>query len=589
MLVMIEKENQICVLYGSQTGTAQEVAEQIGRDAKKRHFSTKVLPLDAYPLANLIHQRLVVFVCATTGNGDPPDNMKTFWKFILKKSLPSNSLSLLNYAVLGLGDSSYQKYNVIGKKLFRRLEQLGGEPIQPVGLGDDQHELGPDAVIDPWIQQLWQNVLSLFPMSPGLTQLPDDYRLSPKYELKYLDPEESTERPVSVTDSKMHLAEVLVNQRVTATNHFQDVRLVTVDISNSGFSYSPGDVLMVQPENSSESVQEFIECLQLDPNKLFILKQNDPDVSLPAELPQPCSIYHLLKTYLDINAIPRRYFFELMASFSEDELEKEKLQEFTTAEGQSDRYDYCNRVRRTTLEVLQDFKQTVPKIPFEYIFDLISPLKPRAYSIASSQKKSAMTVDILVAAVKYRTKIQRPRLGICSNWITSREPHSTLPVWIKPGSFVFPANPDIPVIMVGPGTGCAPFRSFIQERTSQNIGETYIFFGCRNQKKDYFFQEEWEKLEQSNLLHVFPAFSRDQEDKVYVQHVLLKQKALVWNLLEVEKAYFYIAGNANQMPNNVRDAVVEIVETEGGKSKNDADEYVKYLEQTKRYQVECWS
>ncbi|GAB1606870.1 NADPH-dependent diflavin oxidoreductase 1 isoform X1 [Argonauta hians] len=586
---MIEKENHICVLYGSQTGTAQEVAERIGREAKRRCFSTKVLPLDSFPLASLINQKLVVFVCATTGNGDPTDNMKLFWKFILKKSLPSDSLCSLNYAVLGLGDSSYQKYNVVAKKLFRRLQQLGGEPVQPVGLGDDQHELGPDAVIDPWIKDLWQNILLQFPLLPGQVPLPDHHRLPPKYKMQYIESTELADTPVVAPDLKSHLAEVVTNHRVTADNHFQDVRLVTMDISPYGLSYHPGDVLMVQPENSEESVQEFLECLQLDANQSFMLEPNDPDIPVPPELPQPCTIYHLLKTYLDICAIPRRYFFELMASFSDDELEKEKLEEFTTAEGQADRFDYCNRVRRTTLEVLQDFKQTVPKIPFEYIFDLISPLKARAYSIASSQKKSPRTVDILVAAVKYRTKLQKPRVGVCSSWIVGREPHTHLPVWIKPGSFVFPSDPDIPVIMVGPGTGCAPFRSFIQDRTSQNIGGNYMFFGCRKQKKDYFFQEEWENLEKSGLLSVFPAFSRDQEDKVYVQHLLLKQRSLLWKLLEEQKAYFYVAGNANQMPKNVQEAVVEIIEMEGNMSKTAAEDYVKYMEQTKRYQVECWS
>lgn len=599
---MVEKKRFICILYGSQTGTAQEVAERIGREAKRRHFSTKVLPLDKYDISNLISEPLVVFVCATTGQGDPPDNMKMFWRFILKKSLPLDSLGNVNFAVLGLGDSSYQKFNFIGKKLFRRLEQLGGHSLIPSGLADDQHELGPDAVIDPWLTKLWSKLMYLYPLEPDQTILSDDILLPSKYSIEYVNSPEVDLNSVPPTvhegtkifnQTNPFLSKVLINQRVTTADHFQDVRFVKLDVTDSNFKYSPGDIIMVQPENHEDSVQEFIECLGLDPNKYFILKQNDPDIPLPEKLSQPCSVYNLVKKYLDIDGIPRRYFFELLSYFSDDEMEKEKFAEFCSPAGQIERYDYCNRVRRTTLEVLQDFRHTTPNIPFEYLFDLIPHLQPRAFSIASSQRISETEIDILVAVVKYKTKLVKPRRGVCSNWIAIQNPEEfpdvCLPMWIKPGSFILPSDPDIPLIMVGPGTGIAPFRSFIQERTSQKIGENYLFFGCRSEKKDYYFQKEWAELEKLNLLKVFPAFSRDQEDKIYVQHILKKQGPLVWDLLDNQGAYFYIAGNANQMPDNVRDAVKEIIQDEAEVSEDDADVYIKTLERVKRFQIEAWS
>lgn len=598
---MIEKRRFLCILYGSQYGTAQEVAERIGREAKRRHFSTRVLPLDKYKITNLIEEPLVVFVCSTTGQGDPPDNMKMFWRFILKRNLPLDSLENVQFAVLGLGDSSYQKYNFIGKKLFRRLEQLGGSSLLPVGLADEQHELGSDAAIDPWLTKFWARLMYLYPLEPGQTIVSNDILLPSKYSVEYVNSPEveiinhhtSTKHGEEVFDqTNPFWAKLLVNQRVTAADHFQDVRFVKLDLHGSDFNYSPGDILMVQPENHADSVQEFIESLGLDPDKYFILKQNDPDIPLPSTLPQPCSIYNLVKKYLDIDGIPRRYFFELLSYFAEDEMEKEKFEEFSSTAGQIERYDYCNKVRRTTLEVLQDFRHTAPNIPFEYIFDLIPPLQPRAFSIASSQKVSETEIDILVAVVKYKTKLVKPRRGVCSNWIAIQDPKADpetfLPVWIKLGSFILPPKPEIPIIMVGPGTGIAPFRSFIQERTSQKIGGNYLFFGCRSEKKDYFFQKEWEKLEKLNLLKVFTAFSRDQEDKIYVQHILKKQRVLVWDLLKNQGAYFYISGNANQMPDNVRDAVKEIVQEEAEVSEEEANEYINMLERTKRFQVEAW-
>lgn len=159
---------KLTILYGSHTGTAQDLAEQIWRESKRYHFIGTVMPMDNYDIQTLIHERFVVFVCATAGNGDEPDNMKSFWKFLLRKSLPTNSLQRLSFAVLGLGDSSYGKFNYVAKRLNKRLQQLGGTAIIPVGLGDDQHDMGVSAVSIPWIADLWTNILRLCPLPPGV-------------------------------------------------------------------------------------------------------------------------------------------------------------------------------------------------------------------------------------------------------------------------------------------------------------------------------------------------------------------------------------------------------------------------------------
>lgn len=164
-------ERKLTILYGSQTGTAQDLAEQIWRESKRFHFAGMVMPMDKYDVRGLIDEKFVVFVCSTTGQGDEPDNMKTFWKFLLRKSLPPNSLNTLNFAVLGLGDSSYEKFNFVAKRLNKRLQQLGANTMQSIGLCDDQHDLGASAVYIKWIADLWNELLVHCPLPAGMTPL----------------------------------------------------------------------------------------------------------------------------------------------------------------------------------------------------------------------------------------------------------------------------------------------------------------------------------------------------------------------------------------------------------------------------------
>ncbi|NWI81782.1 NDOR1 oxidoreductase, partial [Dryoscopus gambensis] len=547
-------ERRLLVLFGSQTGTAQDTAERIGREATRRHLRCRVEALDSCDVANLIHEPLVVFVCATTGQGDPPDNMKVFWRFLFRKNLPAGSLCQLDYAVLGLGDSSYPKFNFVAKKLHKRLLQLGGNPLLPVALGDDQHDLGPDAVVDPWLVALWDKILALYPLPPGLEIISPDVRLPPKYTLRYL-PEDSPHpdsdllqppaRRAAPCELHPFAARVVSNQRLTAQSHFQDVRLIEFDIAGSGITFSAGDVVMIQPQNCPEDVQQFCQLLLLEPHRRFVLEPTEPGTPLPPLLPQPCTIHYLVTHYLDISCVPRRSFFELLASFSTNELEREKLQEFSSAQGQEELYSYCNRPRRTTLEALWDFPHTTCAIPADYLLDLIPRIRPRAFSIASSLLAHPERMQILVAVVRYKTRLSKPRRGLCSTWLASLDPEQgdvRVPLWVKKGGMKFPADPATPVIMIGPGTGVAPFRAVIQERVALGRRGNCLFFGCRYKSKDFYCQTEWEELVTKGLLTLFTAFSRDQEEKVYVQHRIRENGRLVWELLSSRNAHVYLAG-----------------------------------------------
>ncbi|KAM8802632.1 NADPH-dependent diflavin oxidoreductase 1 isoform 2-T2 [Rhynchonycteris naso] len=593
---------RLLVLFGSQTGTAQDVSERLGREARRRRLDCLVQALDSYPVVNLISEPLVIFVCATTGQGDPPDNMKSFWRFIFRKNLPSTSLCQMDFAVLGLGDSSYAKFNFVAKKLHRRLLQLGGAALLPVCLGDDQHELGPDAAIDPWLHNLWEKVLRLHPVPLDLGVIPPGVPLPSKFTLQFLQEAPrmcSAEQHEATTDTlgppselQPFLARMVTNQRVTGPSHFQDVRLIEFDITSSGLSFVAGDVVLIQPENTASHVQHFCRVVGLDPDHYFTLWPREPDVPCPERLPRPCSVRHLVSQYLDIASVPRRSFFELLACLSPHELEREKLLEFSSAAGQEALYEYCNRPRRTTLEVLCDFPHTAAAIPPDYLLDLISPIRPRAFSIASSLLARPGRLQILMAVVQYQTRLKEPRRGLCSSWLASLDPGQgpvRVPLWVRPGGLTFPQTPDTPVIMVGPGTGVAPFRAAIQERVAQGQKRNLLFFGCRRRNQDFYWEAEWTELEKRGCLTLVTAFSREQEQKVYVQHRLRELGPLVWELLDHQGACFYLAGNAKYMPADVSEALTSIFQEEGGLSAPDAAAYLAQLQRALRFQTETWA
>lgn len=442
---------RVVILFGTQTGNSEDVAERTARLVTRMKCKAYVSSLDDFPVARMVEETLIIFVCSTTGNGEFPDGMRNFWRFLLRRNLPNNSLSHLNFCVFGLGDSSYEKYNVVAKKLNKRLNQLGGAEIIPLTLADDQHELGYDAALDPWLLKLSETLKEFYNLCDD-SYLSEDIPLPPKYKAIF-SPNNSTDDVIPHPKSPF-IATLKTNKRVTAKDHFQAVHLLEFDIDSS-VRYEPGDVAVVWPENSIEDVEEFLALLNVPPDATFTLTTSDSEVRIPAIT--PCTVRQCAKSYFDIKSIPRRSFFEFFHHFSRDETEKEKLFEFTTASGQEELYDYCNRPRRNILEVLKDFPNTTPHVPFDYLFDMVPCIRPRSFSIASALRVHQQELHLLVAVVRFKTRLVTPRRGLCSTWITGLEPGTSLPFKIKPGSIALPKS-DVPIVMIGPGTGCAPFR-----------------------------------------------------------------------------------------------------------------------------------
>ncbi|XP_050436997.1 NADPH-dependent diflavin oxidoreductase 1 [Adelges cooleyi] len=594
---------RLLILYGSQTGCAQEVAERIWRESKWLHYSGPVVAMDDYPIDKLIFEKKIIFVCSTTGQGDQPENMKTAWKFLLRKNLPSNSLTNVEFAVLGMGDSSYVKFNHVAKKLYRRLLQLGGKPLCNIGLADDQHDIGAFAVIDPWIDNLWTALLEKHPLPKEMVLIDRNALPPPRWRVQILNDDDS-----SSTNNKLPNADLLKtnsttlnclsNIRTTALNHFQDVRLIKFEYTENSLKYSPGDVLMVRPVNSENAVNSFFELMkenlktELNRNSMMTVVQQSPDMPVPYNLSKPFTLYQCAKNHWDLNIIPNRYTFQLLSYFTNSELEKEKLQELTTAEGQEELYNYCNRPRRTILEVLSDFPHALANIPLDYLFEVFSPIRPRAFSIASAPSVHLNEIHILVAVVRYKTKLVAKRFGLCSNWLAGLVSGDKIPAWIHKGTFKFPYSRSCNVIMIGPGTGVAPFRSYVYESTTKGSGDAetlHLYFGARNRFGDFHCVNDWEKLVDDGKLTLYTAFSRDQDHKVYVQHVLNNRGQQLYKLLTSQECFVFVAGNAKDMPAAVRTEFSNVFMKYGNLDSVESEKTIEQMELKGRYQTETWS
>ncbi|KAI9091819.1 hypothetical protein DFS34DRAFT_681162 [Phlyctochytrium arcticum] len=612
-------ERRLLVLYGSETGTAQEVAERVAREGRRRLFRVRVAAMDEYDRVYLVEEPMVVFVCSTTGQGVEPANMTRFWKFLLRKSHAPTVLAGVNFAVFGLGDSSYIKFNFPAKKLQKRLVQLGAEPLVPRGDGDDQHEWGFDGGLDPWLEQLWPAVLKRWPVPPGTEILGDDVLPEPSYAVEFI-PQDGERETVDLTtevegqDAKHRsgmtveqLATVTDNSRMTIESHFQDVRHFEFEVPPNTI-YAPGDVMVIRPSNTDADVQLVIDHFEWQDlaDRPFQLKPNHSDSHLPPHYPPHMTLRHLLTHHLDIFGRPRRYFFHLLSFFAQDPLHSEKLREFASPQGQDDLYAYTHRPRRTTFEVLQDFVSV--KIPIKYIIDLIPELRPRSFSIATAPN-DAGKVELCVAVVQYKTKLKAPRRGVCTTWMKGLKKGDKVRFWIKPGTLnipkVLPVPEDIdnteapenpPLVLIGPGTGIAPMRSVVLDRIHRKVynvpTDTILFTGNRYPDRDYLYGTELSALAAAKKLILHSAFSRvdpDAPTKTYVTHLLVKHSRDVYEAIVEKGGKVLVCGNAGTLPKGVRASLAEILQKEGAKTSDEAVKLVAEWEHNGTLQMECWS
>eukprot|EP00960_Hanusia_phi_P043861 756308-Hanusia_phi.AAC.2 len=420
----------LLILYGSQGGSAEEVAERLGREGEKRGYDVRVSAMDDYDVFSLPSEMALIAVASTTGQGDAPDNMRKFWNFLLKKSLPPDSLSSTSFAVFGLGDSSYAKFNAVAKRLDKRLEMLGGTRMLPLGLGDDQDAGGYDQALDAWLVELWKSLSMVHPPPEGTVPELSDSLPPSRFVVSIVGkgyPKASSGREdvqllrtMKEFRADFDLAPVAMNLCITGEEAVKEVRHLEIDLSSCNQSYKAGDILAIQPMNRLEDVENFSGVMQIDLDVIVKVEPN-PEYRSKTPLPAllcgrgPVALRDILLVHMDFMNTPRRHFFELLRHFTTNETQKERIEELSSVLGRDDLYDYCQKQRRTFLEVFRDFPDARP--PLSYLFDMIPPLRPRQFSISSSPRVAPRQPSITVAMVDYISRTKMRRVGVCTSYL----------------------------------------------------------------------------------------------------------------------------------------------------------------------------
>jgi sulfite reductase alpha subunit-like flavoprotein len=651
--VMHERFQCVRVLYATATGTAEDVA----RDVSHR-FELCAMPvaccatMDSYPfdalLAHAAAGSLFVFIIATSGDGEAPHTMSRLWTALRNAALPRTILATVRFAVFGLGDRSYPKFNAAARRFCTRMTDLGAALVVPLGLGNEADPRGYDAELGPWIDALFLRAVPHYSTLHLPSPLPPP---KPRWRIdlkegcnagghfgadvvasgsgKWGHHQTMTHRRTSAgTNVRVVEARVVKNILLTNTDVLEDDREVrhielNVDPGNKWSSgvrdsefcdYVPGDIVNVLPRNRLSAVRAFLDLTALNGDDVIDLKLDDeaalrshnqretsPDNMQEQRSPgdfergalnikTPCRLADFVSAQLDVSAVPRRRFLERLAGYAADAAQRNKLLELSSPDGAVDLVQYAYREKRTILMVLRDFPSARP--PLEQIIDMIPPLRPRAFSIASSRQRHGSTVHICAALVRYTTPLRFARIGVCSSFWLGAAVGSIVPVFLERGSLSF--NEDRPAVLVGPGTGIAPMRSFVTSLDGFDSADhsshvqRVLYFGCRQAKGDYLYKDEWEDAVKSGKLSsARVAFSRDGPSKVYVQDKMAENGQEIWNMMKSE-CTIYIAGAAGNMPKGVRLALVKIAVSQGGFSETEAETFVKKLESSRRLQIECW-
>ncbi|WVR04245.1 NADPH-dependent diflavin oxidoreductase 1 [Kwoniella sp. DSM 27419] len=616
------------ILYASETGNAQDTAERVARSFRALGKRVTCQPMDLFPLSSLPDTHLLILITSTHGRGDPPPTMLPLWTALLRSELPDDILEDVHFALFGLGDSSYEKFCYAGKMLARRMEGLGANKMGEPGWGDERSPNGIEDAFLPWLQQTLDMFTPYLPDAPSSsaprssTDLPPPiyHVTSPASGSKAVQEEIPLDRlslspppngtpqtraaPTRVEDEVHHQARGLIkpddwvwatlrrNQRVTEAQWWQDVREIELEFEDPDTPpYPPGSICSLQPQSKTEDVDTFLDLMDLarQADEPLVIQSALPEQPLPPHLPpsgRPTTLRSLLTNHLDIRCSPRKSFFEWLRRLSPDEREQERLDEFIADPDEI--HEYATRPSRTIVETIADFRHT--RIPVSHLLEVLPPLRRRQFSIASSWEAHPGKVQLLVALVEYKTNLKVPRRGLCSSWLDSLVPGTRIPIHISAPTLFLPPNPDTPVILIGPGTGVAPMRAFVEARVRQGAAEkTAVYFGCRSRSADYFYAAEWDKYAEQGV-QVNVAASRDQDDKVYVQHLIKRNKDQVKRWVVDERGWVYISGSSNAMPREVREAIAWCISSEGAGElpEEEARLYVEQMFEDKRGGEESW-
>lgn len=537
-----KSSKQLKILYGTHTGRSKTIAGQLAAKLAGRGVEAVSVALDDYKTRQLTTETNVVFIVSTHGEGEPPAMAEDFHGFITGKRAPQ--LPNLNYSVVALGDKSYKLFCKTGIDIDQALIKSGAKSILPILTLDVDF----DEEVERWIAD-FTDVFAEIPATTPQSNVLNSISNSETYTRK---------NPFQAT--------VIDKVKITGRDSDKEVYHVELSLEGSGIAYEPGDSVGILANNSPELVDAILNHLGFDGTELVSIKEGG------------FSLKEALSNHLEITVINRDVIQKYQAKAGNSELQKiiedEKL---------LDQFLYGHDV----LDLLEEFPFTFTA---QDLADILRAFPARLYSISSSQAAVGDEVHITVATVRYLNK-GRTRGGACSTYLADRiEIDSQVSVFIeKNPAFKLPENEETPVILIGAGTGVAPYRSFLQHREANNQkGKTWLFFGERRFHSDFLYQVEWQKLLKDGYLEkIDVAFSRDQEEKIYVQNRLLEKQKEVFEWLN-KGANIYLCGDMKQMAHDVQNTLLRIFETQGGMTEEKAVEYMKKLKKEKRFQTDVY-
>ncbi|EMG48243.1 NCP1 NADPH--cytochrome P450 reductase [Candida maltosa Xu316] len=632
ILETLKKNNKnTLLLFGSQTGTAEDYANKLSREIHSRFgLKTMVADFADYDWDNfgdIPNDILVFFIVATYGEGEPTDNADEFHTWLTDEA---DTLSTLRYTVFGLGNSTYEFYNAIGRKFDRLLEEKGGERFADYGEGDDgTGTLDEDFLT--WKDNVFDTLKNDLNFEERELKYEPNVKLTERDDLTVDDSEVSLGEPnkkyiqseeIDLTKGPFdhthpYLAKISKTRELFASKERNCVH-VEFDVSESNLKYTTGDHLAVWPSNSDENIAKFIKCFGLDDkiNTVFELKALDSTYQIP--FPNPITYGAVVRHHLEISGPVSRQFFLAIAGFAPDEETKKTF----TRIG-NDKQEFANKITRKKLNVADALLfasngRPWSDVPFEFIIENVPHLQPRYYSISSSSLSEKQTINITAVVEVEEEADGRAVTGVVTNLLKNIEIEQNktgekpvvhydlsgprnkfnkfkLPVHVRRSNFKLPKNTTTPVILIGPGTGVAPLRGFVRERVQQvkngvNVGKTVLFYGCRNEHDDFLYKQEWSEYASvlGENFEMFTAFSRqDPSKKVYVQDKIAENSKVVNDLLN-EGAIIYVCGDASRMARDVQSTIAKIVAKHREIQEDKAVELVKSWKVQNRYQEDVW-
>jgi len=528
----------LTVLYGTESGNSESLADQACKEARRRGLKAAVTNMADIEAADLAKIQNLLVIVSTWGDGDPPETATAFHKQLMGGEI---SLTGMKFSVCALGDTSYEKFCQTGREIDERLEALGALRIA----GREDCDVDYEEAFTGWLERALGGISPVVSAvaTPAATTVP-----AVEYGKKHPFPAELLEV-------------VMLNGRGSA----KETLHLELSLAGSGMNYEPGDALAVVPVNAPDIVQAMLDAAKRGGSEEVEVKGVGHK-----------SLADALREDYDITALSRNVLIKI-AQVSESA----KLRDLLAEDARERLRDYIDG--RDIIDAVHDF--CPDGLPADILAGIFRKLPARLYSVASSMLTHPDEVHLTVSAVRYESH-GRQRKGVCSTYMADLlKPGDKVPVFVQPNkNFRLPADGGTPIIMVGPGTGIAPFRAFVEHRAALgHAGKNWLFMGDQHYLYDFLYQLEWQDhLKNGALARLDVAFSRDQPEKVYVQHRLTEHGAELYAWLE-EGAHFYVCGDASRMAADVHEALITLVENQGGKSREAAEEYVENLKQSKRY------